>query len=138
MCYTLLNMQPSKRIALLEIVKAIHIVQDHLIWKPDSAERHLRRRINRGHLPETTTLVDYERIIRTIIFHELAQIYIYWHSTSDQQVPYVAVVDIVHGETWLVMFGLDGTLESAYLVERPHYYLSEPEFEWVCKLGDIG
>lgn len=137
MWYTWRYMQPSKPIALSEIAKAIYMVEAHLIWKPDSAERHLRRRINRGHLPATATLVDYENIIRTIIFHELAQIYIYWHSTPDQRVPYIAVVDIVNGETWLVMFGLDGTLESAYLVERPHYYLSEPEFEWVCKLGDI-
>ena len=116
-------MEPRKGVALVDIIKAIRIVQAQLFWKPDSVERHLRRRINRQHLPKTATLDDYENLIRTVIHQPTAQIYIYWHSTLAELVPYVSVVGLVHGEAWLVMFGLDGILESAYIVERPHYYL---------------
>lgn len=130
-------MESQRHVELAQIVQAIRVVHTQLIWKPGSAERHLRRRIHRQHLPQTTTLADYENLIRVVIHQQTAQIYIYWHDTLAESVPYVAIVGIVHGETWLVMFSLKGILESAYLVERPHYYLSEPEFEWVCELGDI-
>lgn len=72
-------------------------------------------------------------MIRQIVHHTEAQIYIYWHN---QTTPYVAIVGNIDEQPWLVMFNLDGILESAYVVERPHYYLSEPEFELICTLGE--
>jgi len=60
-------MESLDRIALSEIVKAIRIVQNQLIWKPGSAERHLRRRMNRGHLSATATLTDYESITSAVL-----------------------------------------------------------------------
>ena len=32
--------------------------QNRVLWKPHSAARHLRKRINKSHLPSGTTLVD--------------------------------------------------------------------------------
>jgi hypothetical protein len=117
--------------------KAIQIVQSQLIWKPDSAERHLRKRISRGHLPVTATLADYEGVIQAIVHQPTAQVYLYWHSSSAGLVAYVTLVGAVDDKRWLVMFDLAGTLESAYVVERPQYYLTEPEFEQIGELGEI-
>lgn len=117
-----------------QLARAIRIVQDELIWKPDCAERHLRRRIRRNHLPDNATLEDYEALIHQVVHQVQAQIYIYWHNNI---VPYISVVNMIDGNTWLVMFNTDGILESAYVVERPQYYLSEPEFELICELGDL-
>lgn len=130
-------MESPNAIALSEIVKAIHLVQNQLVWKPDSAARHLRRRISRGHLLATATIADYESVIRTVVVQPAAQVYLYWYSTADNRVAYVSVVGLVDDQQWLVMFSFTGVLESAYIVERPQYYLSEPEFERICALGDI-
>jgi len=121
---------------LTELRQIIHIVQNRLTWKPDSAERHLRKRINRGHLPATATLADYEHVIHSIVHQQSAQVYLYWHSSAGSLVAYITIVGMVDNKTWLVMFDAAGTLESAYVVERPQYYLSEPEFELICELGD--
>ena len=130
-------MELPNSIALSNVVKAIHIVQKQLIWKPDSAARHLRRRISRGHLLATATVADYERVIRRVMEQPAAQVYLYWHSAADKRVAYVSVVGLIDDQPWLVMFSFTGVLESAYIVERPQYYLSEPEFERICALGDI-
>lgn len=130
-------MESHRSIDLAKLVQAIRIVQTQLLWKPGSIERHWRRRINRQHLPKTATLADYENLIRTVIHKPTAEIYIYWHATMTELIPYVSIVGIIDNEHWLVMFNFAGILESAYLVERPQYYLSEPEFERICELGDI-
>lgn len=130
-------MASPDHITLSKIGKAIQIVQNRLIWKPGSAERHLRRRINRGHLPITATLYDYESLIQTVVHQPSAQVYLYWHSTAEYRIAYVSIVGKITDESWLVMFAFTGVLESAYIVERPQYYLSEPEFEWIGRVEDI-
>lgn len=44
-----------------QIVTAIHTAQTKLVWKPNSAHRHLAKRILRGHLTNGTTLEDYPK-----------------------------------------------------------------------------
>jgi hypothetical protein len=38
---------------------------------------------------------------------------------------------------WLVMFTMDGVMESAYVVERPEHYLSHPAFEYIGSLSEV-
>jgi hypothetical protein len=93
-----------------QVATAIRLVHQSVRWKPGSAMAHLLKRQLRGHLPPNATLADYERLILTI----------------------VTVVAVIEDRHWLVMFGLDGVMESAYVVENPDRYLSKPDFE---KLG---
>jgi len=51
--------------------------------------------------------------------------------------PYVSIVDEVDDKQWLVMFALNGVLESAYIVERPDQYLSKVGFEYVDLLAKV-
>lgn len=50
-------------------------------------------------------------------------------------VPYVAVVAAMREQTWLTMFGLDGVLETAFMVEYPDSYLER--FDRLGTLGDV-
>ncbi len=115
------------------IMNAILAVREQVHWKPASAERHLRKRKVRGHLPKAATIVDYEQIILTVLNDKSAQVYRYWHNRS----PYVAIVAMVQEKQWLVMFSYDGVLESAFIVERPEHYLSKPGFEIIGLLGEM-
>jgi hypothetical protein len=107
------------------VLEAIKAVRAQIRWKPNSAERHLRKRKRRRHLPPTATLEDYEHIILTVLQDESAQVYRYWYN----RVPYVTLVAAVDTQQWLVMFAYDGVLESAFVLEHADRYLSKPGFE---------
>jgi hypothetical protein len=116
-----------------QMANAIRAVRSQIRWKPGSAVRHLLKRKLRGHLPSGATLDDYEHMVWTILQDSRAQVYLYrYHDT-----PYVAVVTMVEQRHWLVMFAVDGVMESAYVLDRPEYYLSNPAFEFVGSLREV-
>ncbi|MFN8492757.1 MAG: hypothetical protein U0350_34460 [Caldilineaceae bacterium] len=116
-----------------QIITAIRIVQASPHWKPGSVERHLSKRILRGHLPIGATVSDYARVIQAVLTTDDAQIYLYWYNES----AYITVTAIINTQYWLVMFSLDGAMESAYVVENPERYLNKKEFERIGLLSEI-
>ena len=116
-----------------QITSAIRSVQSQVRWRPGSAARHLLKRRLRGHLPADATLSDYERVILTVLEDADAQVYVYRHNDT----PYVAVVTVIQSQHWLVMFTLDGLMESAYIVEHPDRYLSKPVFDLLGSLSEV-
>ena len=116
-----------------QMLKAIKAVRSQVCWKHNSAVRHLYKRKQRGHLPPTATLEDYERIILTVLQDKTGRVYRYWYNG----IPYVTVVATVDTRQWLVMFAYDGVLESAFVIERPERYLSKPGFEWIGSLNEV-
>jgi hypothetical protein len=68
-------MQRDQAIAQLPAV--IRRVQSDKRWKPDSAARHLMKRKLRGHLPADATLIDYQRMIDTVLTTDTAHVYLY-------------------------------------------------------------
>lgn len=116
-----------------QIRNAITVVQADIRWWPGSETAHLLKRKVRNHLPLSATLDDYERIIKSVVHDRDARVFVYWF----EQRPYPTVVSVVEGHHWLVMFDLDGVLESAYLVERPDRYLNRTEFELLGTMSEI-
>ena len=116
-----------------QIVTAIRTISTQPQWKPGSAARHLLKRKLRGHLPTEATVEDYEQIIQAVVDDRDATVYVYRHN----DVPYVAVVATIQDQFWLVMFSLDGLMESAFVVERPDYYLDKPVFERIGPLNEV-
>lgn len=116
-----------------QIVAAVQSVKLQVNWRPGSAARHLLKRKLRGYLPTEATLSDYEHIIQTVLENTQAKVYIYRHN----DIPYVAVLAVLQGHHWFVMFALDGLMESAYVVENPDTYLAKPVFELVGSLNEV-
>ena len=117
----------------VQIANAVRSVRSQVRWKPGSAVRHLLKRKLRGHVPSGATLDDYERLVWTVLQDLQAQVYLYRY----RDILYVAVVAVVEQRHWLVMFAMDGVMESAYVVERPEHYLSHPAFEYVGSLSEV-
>ena len=115
------------------ITDAIRSVETGVCWRPGSAERHLQKRKLRGHLPAEATLEDYERVIQTVAQEHETAVYVYWHSG----IPYVTLTAVIEDRCWLVMFDLDGLIESAFVVERPDRYLSNPAFVRSGTVGEV-
>jgi hypothetical protein len=116
------------QISLSQLTNAIRLVQSRRLWKPQSAERHLRTRKVRGHLSSDATLADYEQIIALILEDGSAQVYIY----QERSIPYVAISAFHNNALWLVIFAQDGALETAFIVENP-----KSEFTFVDALGNL-
>lgn len=123
----------SKEGRTAQIIKAIQLVEKGIRWKPNSASRHLLKRKRRGHLPEDATLADYEYLIRHIVQDTCAKVYLFWYET----VSYVTIVSIREENTWLVMFSMDGIMETAFVVERPDKYLSSPDYEYIGSVSEV-
>jgi hypothetical protein len=118
---------------LAAILKGIEAIRGDIRWHANSAERHLQKRKLRGHLPETAVLADYERIILTVLQDQSAQLFRYWYNRSS----YIVAVAAIQSQQWLVMFSYDGVMESAFVVERPAYYLNKPGFEKIGLLSEV-
>jgi hypothetical protein len=84
-------------------------------------------------LDEEATLDDYENIIRHVLHDGSAQVYVFWY----EQVPYVTIVIMIDRSTWLVMFNLDGIMETAFVVKRPDKYLSAPDYEYIGRIDEV-
>ena len=96
-----------------EISELLRSMRSCLRWKPGSAERHLRMRIKREHLPAEATIDAYEQIIASVLDDPFAHVYMYQESDT----PYLSVTSIVRRQHWLVIAGMDGVLETAFIVE---------------------
>ena len=62
-----------------------------------------------------------------------AIVYVYLYNSD----AYIAVVAKIQKQTWLIMFALDGVLESAFIVERPDLYLSKHAFDKMGTLEEV-
>jgi hypothetical protein len=106
------------------VAEAIRLVRAGIRWKPDKDLSHLRTRIDYGHLPVTATMSDYEQIISDRMNDKSALVYAYvW-----RQDVYPTVVSVDQGRRWLVMFGLNGTMETAFPPDDPDQYLADKRF----------
>lgn len=117
-----------KRIAVFQ---AIGRVREQIIWKPGKATRHLSKRISRGHLPDETTLEQYNAIVTFVINNSNANVYIYVYGETI----YPTLVANVENIIWLVMIGLDGVLETAFPPDEG--YLAKPEFVYLGSVKEL-
>ncbi|WP_423223729.1 hypothetical protein [Candidatus Amarolinea aalborgensis] len=119
---------------LLRVVRdAIVQLQTQITWKPGKAVEHVRTRIRYGHLPSNATLADYETIIGAIVQDVGAQVYVYhWRQNI-----YPTVAGAFQGQTWLVMFGPGGVMETAFPPEDADQYLSDRRFQYLGVLGEL-
>lgn len=117
----------------VKLVSAIQLLQRTIRWKPQKAKQHLQTRIAHGHLPPAATLSDYEAVIRASIEDPFAEVYIYaWKAIN-----YPTIVSQQEGVIWLVMFSVDGIMETAFPPTFVDQYLADPRFQYVGTLQEV-
>lgn len=113
---------------------AIRTVQTRIRRKSGKGIQHLRTRQDYGHLPKTATLADYEAIIASILHDATAKVYVYvWQSEAI----YPTVVGSHNDRRWLIMFSLDGVMETAFPPTDPEQYLSDPRFYYLGTVQEV-
>lgn len=115
------------------VLNALQQVHSQLRWKPGKDEQNLQTRIDYGHLPPESTLAAYEAIINTIVHAETANVYVYtW-----QQDLYPTIVGQYNNQRWLVMFSLEGIMETAFPPTDPDRYLSNDRFHHLGTVEEL-
>jgi hypothetical protein len=118
---------------LEKVIQAIILNQCEIQWKPGKAQPHLAKRIRLGHLPENSTLADYEAVIATVTSNRKANIYAYIYN----QIIYPTLTAIVADRLWLVMMRIDGILETSFPPDDPEKYLNNNYFIYLGIMEDL-
>ncbi|MFQ5437070.1 MAG: hypothetical protein ACE5FD_19600 [Anaerolineae bacterium] len=116
-----------------QIVKAIQSLQQRIRWKPGKDTAHLATRIEYGHLPKDAKLADYEAIISHILHSQTAELFVYVWSKEI----YPTVSNHYEDRQWIVMFTLDGIMETAFPPTNPAEYLSSPRFRHIGTIQEV-
>lgn len=115
------------------LIKAIILIQSNIKWKPNKAQSHLLKRIKLGHLRKNSSLETYEEIIKKVTLNPESQLYVLQHENS----LYPTLTGTIEESLWLVMFGIDGVMETAFPPSNPQKYLSNNSFIYLGKLKDF-
>ena len=118
---------------LEKVIQAIIVNQAEIQWKPGKAQPHLAKRIRLGHLPENSTLADYEAVIATVTSNRTANVYAYIYD----QVIYPTLTAIVADRLWLVMLGINGILETSFPPDDPKKYLNNSCFVYLGIMEEL-
>ncbi len=117
----------------LDVRSAIQRLRLQIEWKPGKDRKHLETRIGYGHLSQTATLEEYESIIAAIVGDQAASVYAYIWPTAI----YATVVGIHRAEYWLVMFSIDGIMETAFPPTDIDEYLSDSRFQYLGTVQEL-
>lgn len=118
---------------LPKVLDAIRLAQQRLRWRPGKSAQHLRKRIELGLLDQGTSLSAYEAIIRQILGDVNAHIYTF----SYDERYYPTVVADLFGRRWLVIIDMAGTMETAFVVEKPDIYFAAPRFALLGRAEEL-
>ncbi|MBN1442686.1 MAG: hypothetical protein JXA90_08255, partial [Planctomycetes bacterium] len=115
------------------VAAALRRLREGRRWKAGKDREHLAKRIALGHLPSSGTLADYDAIIGRVLENDSALVYVYsWRETA-----YPTVSAEVDGKSWLVIFGLDAIMETAFPPTAPGRYLADKRFVLLGRLSEI-
>ena len=126
-------MKEIQTVDLNRTINAILRSQNQIQWKLGKANPHLAKRIRLGHLPENSTIVEYQELIHQVLTDSKAKVYIYLYESTI----YPTITSIIKEKLWLVMIGIDGILETAFPPEDPSNYLSNASFIYIGILEEL-
>ncbi|MCU0543037.1 MAG: hypothetical protein MUE44_12690 [Oscillatoriaceae cyanobacterium Prado104] len=120
-------------VKLVAILQAIAQVRTKILWKPGKATSHLFKRIRLGHLPDDSSLEQYNAIITAIVNSPEAKVYVYVYGETI----YPTLVANMDNKLWLVMISLEGVLETAFPPDRPEIYLANSAFVYLGSVKEL-
>ena len=118
----------EERVILVDSLRAIC---SKLRWKAGKDIAHLKKRRRMKHL--SGSLADYEHVILDIVRNEQNIMYLY----DFMGIYYYAVRGFVGSNEWLVIFGRDGLMETAFPPQDMDEYLEHRGFVFLGRIEEI-
>lgn len=124
---------PEQKRYRAEAASALAAVRKEVRWKPGKDVRHLEKRKALGHLPQGSSLKDYNSLIGELTGKEENLVYLYEFSGTR----YYAVRGELRGAEWLVILDRDGLIETAFPPDDIESYLEKRGFHPLGKIGEV-
>ena len=116
-----------------EATSCIKSICKNVRWKPKKDKYHLEKRKARGHLPEGTSLKEYNSLIRGLALNNENDVYIYKFGLNR----YYIIKGKVENLEWIVIFSKDGIIETAFPPDDTELYIKKRGFHFIGKIGAI-
>jgi hypothetical protein len=95
---------------LERLIDALKRLREKVRWKPGKDIAHLNKRLRMGHLAPHATLEEYIGIISELVHNGQNIVYLYEVGENHDY----AVSGFIHDRIWLVIFGSQGLMETAF------------------------
>lgn len=83
-------------------------------WKSDKLlQKHVNKRIKKGHIPENWTAADYNNKIKQVLQSDNLEVYKYTHNEFIGEA-FDQAYNIYGDGDWIVMVGENGIMETAF------------------------
>lgn len=112
---------------------ALEALRRRVRWKPGKGLQHLEKRRVMGHLPEHTSLEEYNALIGELIGNDDNVIYLYEYGIAR----YYAVSGDLQGVQWIAIFSKDGVMETAFPPRDIDGYIEKRGFNRLGKIGEV-
>jgi len=116
-----------------KFLDAFYIIRNSVQWKPGKDISHLEKRKRMRHLALTASLRDYHDVISTLVRNDQNIVYLY----EFENTYYYAVRGFFQGNEWLVIFGNDGIIETAFPPEDIDHYLTNRGFVLLDRISEV-
>lgn len=116
-----------------DIATAILALRTQVRWKPGKDIDHLAKRKRRGHLPAQANLNDYNNVIIAVLSDEQSKVYRYDVAGNT----YGTVWGTYEGQDWLIIFGLNEIMETAFPSKAPQRYITRRAMIFLGKMEDV-
>jgi hypothetical protein len=104
-----------------------------VLWTSErSAQDHLARRIEQGHLPNGATLDELDALIHQVLSDDAAGVYL-----DDVESPGVLIVASQSDPEWVVKLNVDARVVTAFPLAEPAAYLGDPARRYIGRAGKL-
>lgn len=107
-------------------------IQTEVKWKPDKDRQHLAKRKALSHLSENASIEMYNDLICSLVLGP-GMVFRYRFGGVD----YFAVPGVAQGRNWLVIFDVDGIMETAFPPDDIEHYLAKRAFQYLPTVEEI-
>lgn len=116
-----------------ELIEALCSIRKNIQWKADKDNAHLKKRQRMGHIPVSSNIWDYNKIITDIVQNDNNNLYLYEFKACN----FYAVRGFAQKREWLVIYGPDGIMETAFPPEDIDDYLNKRSFIFIGQIKEV-
>lgn len=114
-------------------LNALQRIRSRVQWKKGKDVAHYKKRQKLSHIPQSASLLDFNAIISDIVNNAENILYLYEFMGHH----YYAIRGFFNEIEWLVIFGEDGIMETAFPPENMDSYIQKRGFVLIGPIKEI-
>jgi len=115
------------------LIEALFSIRNKIQWKAGKDYAHLKKRQRMNHVSISATISDYDKIIYDIAQNDNNILYIYEFKACN----YYAIRGFAQEKEWLIIYGPNGIMETAFPPEDTDGYLNKRGFVLIGQIKEV-